>query len=1707
MKIICLFLVVLAGVIAIAPDDAHAYDALTTHQALTQEIVRLYNLIHPDRPIDAISLQNILRGSVEEDAPPRWINHFYNPLTQEGWTGDKMGAFPSSIVQLFSFIGVSSEGALSAVEWMKNNIIQDKYSSYGGNHTWKTGLKEYAAGNTALANQTLGHTLHLLEDMGVPDHTRDDTHAQELSAVTGDLGSPYEDYATRFTPQTFSLADALYKKGAPIVSKSTPEEYLVSMATYSNKYFFSKDTINSPSFPSPHILESDCDANGYCYSKDENGVKMPIAFLNKRLDQDGNYIDKIELQNKPTQYPILESYFSHLSRQILLHGVGMIELFYKQGEEEKENQQYPQHLVTYDFSFITPPIFSLVGVGQTIVATAQNLWGSVASAAQGTLAWAQGLWSRFSGSNTPESLAFIPTNQPSTTSTPSGAHGNQTASPAGATHTTTTIEQTPPAPAPAPKQPLPQNTVYVKRVIDGDTIVLTDGTVVRYIGIDAPEIAYQENAGDCYADQARDKNKALVEGKPLRLEYTDQKLDKYDRTLAYVWADNVLVNRELVAGGYAYAYNFGHPHPRETEFLTAQTEARNATRGLWGSACKNTDDTTTATTTAGAKATTTADTTAQTIVPTRCAFASSTAYRPDGGIVFNEIAWMGSTYGATKEWIELKNRGSAPLSTRGWSVIAQDDGITAPLPAITVAPGQIILLERTDDTPVPEKKADAFFTGAIKNSDTRIALVDESCRIVDAVSAQPSWPAGDATSRRTMERDWNGGWYTSAAPNGTPGKENEWGYGGSGAGGGSTGGSAGTATPTTSTTTTTASSTQPVWAPVIINEIYYDAPGSDDGQEWIELYNAGTSSVTLSGWKIEESGTAHALTAHGATTIDPGGYAIVARDYEQFLPHNPGVTAPVWTSAFSLNNDGETIALKNDTLLINSATYASSTGANGNGKSLQKFDTAWKEATPTPGAQNKEDAPTQTSTPTATHALISEMQVAGQSADDEFIELYNPTQTTLSLAGYSLQYISGKATTTAHAYKELFRETDAIAPHGFFLLARSGGAFEMRADMPYNAFSLSGATTGGIVVLSRATGTIAALNDPEIIDAVAYGAPALAPTAAPLPDIGQSIERKAWESGACYPATDAYEFSGNGCAGNDVALNFDIRQTPQPQNRANLPEPRTAPATPEHFSASFETSSLTLQLTWDAITHTTYRLTDETDTTTPRALATTTQSSWRTQLHAVGYEATFSLVACDAESLCSNPATTTIAIPSPLTSFAIYRDPRTDNRYAVDMTYDAYPFVPDLYTSPPNNRWKMMALYLNQDAPTTPENTDHNFAGLSNTLPIAYPRCAGGMTPGAALLMPDTPSNCSVNGGIYNVSMGFGTQQETHLDVALAQTPNDLTLSPNDFVTIAFYSFYDFMPSDGTVGYFRLVAVDKTRHYFSNQPPPHHAPTLEGSLSFTFNQTTSGLTTSWSPATDTDTAQSTIRYEIRYHTDGPWIDTGNATSHTTTTAPGDMLDIAVRAIDDFGNRSQEISGSWSYPTTTASILQNITDGWSNGFGTKWSAPWSAPGPAVFQRVQPHSTLSFNTIFLRIRQMAPWQNNPFIYPATLKLGIYADASGAVDWNTKIGEAVSGKLYQPDPTSDISFVFPSSITLQPETTYWLALEVAAYDAYYPDYAWQYGGWYVATASTNPYPDGGMAYGWGNPLCADPSSCAPGTVQTNSAADWYMIFATRE
>lgn len=138
-------------------------------------------------------------------------------------------------------------------------------------------------------------------------------------------------------------------------------------------------------------------------------------------------------------------------------------------------------------------------------------------------------------------------------------------------------------------------------------------------------------------------------------------------------------------------------------------------------------------------------------------------------VVINEIAWMGTNVSANDEWIELENTGTEVADLTGWRLEAADGQPSIALSGSIGAAGYF-LLERTNDETVPGIAADVIYTGALSNSGEKLALKNAAGTLVDSIDAVNGWPAGNNTTKETMQRLSAGGWITAAA---TPRAANE----------------------------------------------------------------------------------------------------------------------------------------------------------------------------------------------------------------------------------------------------------------------------------------------------------------------------------------------------------------------------------------------------------------------------------------------------------------------------------------------------------------------------------------------------------------------------------------------------------------------------------------------------------------------------------------------------------------------------------------------------------------------------------------------------------------------------------------------------------------------------------------------------------------------------------------------------------------------
>lgn len=190
----------------------------------------------------------------------------------------------------------------------------------------------------------------------------------------------------------------------------------------------------------------------------------------------------------------------------------------------------------------------------------------------------------------------------------------------------------------------------------------------------------------------------------------------------------------------------------------------------------------------------------------------------------------------------------------------------------------------------------------------------------------------------------------------------------------------------------------------------------------------------------------------------------------------------------------------------------------------------------------------------ANHPLIAEIATGGAGANDEFIELVNPSLVPLTLADMEVAYVSASGATMTQrvAWGE---DAPQLPPGGRMLLANEAGVYAVLADRTY----AGGLAAAGGTVIIRTLGSAVAL------DAVGWGTAAgtwLEGSAAAAPAAGSSIER------------ETNPLDGRIQDTNDNAADFVERLVPTPEGGAAqatvppMPSPSAAPTPTPTASAT-----------------------------------------------------------------------------------------------------------------------------------------------------------------------------------------------------------------------------------------------------------------------------------------------------------------------------------------------------------------------------------------------------------------------------------------------------------------------------------------------------------------------------------------------------------
>lgn len=121
-------------------------------------------------------------------------------------------------------------------------------------------------------------------------------------------------------------------------------------------------------------------------------------------------------------------------------------------------------------------------------------------------------------------------------------------------------------------------------------------------------------------------------------------------------------------------------------------------------------------------------------------------------VIFSEIAWMGGPNSSADEWIEIYNNGTETINLDGYVIESESKKLSIKLSGNILAKAYY-LIERTDDNSVPSIVADlvsTFGTG-LSNSGDNLYLKNTEGQAVNSLMFASGWPAGDNTTKQTMQ--------------------------------------------------------------------------------------------------------------------------------------------------------------------------------------------------------------------------------------------------------------------------------------------------------------------------------------------------------------------------------------------------------------------------------------------------------------------------------------------------------------------------------------------------------------------------------------------------------------------------------------------------------------------------------------------------------------------------------------------------------------------------------------------------------------------------------------------------------------------------------------------------------------------------------------------------------------------------------------------
>lgn len=737
--------------VKIISNRVFCYDTNVAHPHIAQLAVDLYNN-NFDPDLTKEEIECILTGAREEDTPTRWLNHFYDPVHNIGLKG------------VYS----------SAKSWAENPGKQSSYAL--GDQSWQRALDDYKNDDKKKAFIELGHVLHLIADMSVPAHTRNDVHVMP--------GDSYE----QFLKNNWDSATAGIVNKSVVKNISSLSSAFDALANYSNNNFYSDDTVEDSEYKKIFVedYEKTKANDGKIWWLARSNINGGVNYLYKEDRTSGwgdiwnqNYSDGVQKKTMDSSVIII-NHTSLLVPEAVGYSAGVIKLFFSEAEKlsaSDKNKNLPtfrQNLLGFANLAIGKVVQTAQGIGEAMKVRLGGGSGEVTASENQII------------SNSPNSPDKIPNNveietkiKTETATTP-------------VTPAPTAVVVTPPTtPTVTPEQPTafavtpPVTPIVAPVVAVPPTLPFAVAPAPTAPGnsgsedVKAPAAATSQGGGGGggTSQTPNTDNQTLQPEAGLPVAETTTPTTTPTSTPD---ASSPTPTTTLVVTPTT-TLDTSNPTPTTTPEIetptttpTSTTPIETTTTTPTATTTLDTDNTTPTTTpeieTPTSTPTSTPEIETPTTTPTSTPPIETPTTTPDAqnptptttpvitfpAVVFNEIAWMGTQSNkANDEWIELYNNTDADIDLTGWKLLVSGSAIGWSNTSSIISAHGYYLLERTNDNAVLDVPANAIVTisGGLKNSGEKLVLTNSLGEIVDEVDCSSGWYAGQAGPQyRSMER-------------------------------------------------------------------------------------------------------------------------------------------------------------------------------------------------------------------------------------------------------------------------------------------------------------------------------------------------------------------------------------------------------------------------------------------------------------------------------------------------------------------------------------------------------------------------------------------------------------------------------------------------------------------------------------------------------------------------------------------------------------------------------------------------------------------------------------------------------------------------------------------------------------------------------------------------------------------------------------------